>query len=107
MIEATEQSFAQDVEQSQGVVLADFLATWCGPCQQLRPLLLQLEQARPDVKIVGVDFDKAPNVAVKYGVRSLPTLILFRDGKAVGQRTGNPGSLSQLQGMIDGALSRG
>lgn len=107
MIEATEQSFEQQVEQSSGVVLVDFHATWCGPCQQLRPILGELEQTRPDIQIVGVDFDKAPNVAVKYCVRSLPTLVLFKDGKPVGQRTGNPGSLGQLQGMIDGALSRG
>jgi thioredoxin len=106
MIEATEQSFASEVEAASGVVLVDFHAPWCGPCQQLRPLLAQLEQTMPNVKVVGVDFDQAPNVAVRYGVRSLPTLILFRDGRAIGQRNGNPGSLAELRGMIDSALGR-
>jgi thioredoxin 1 len=103
MIEATEQSFPTEVEQAPGLVLVDFHAAWCGPCQQLRPLLEQFGQQRADLKVVGVDFDRAPNVAVKYGVRALPTLILFKDGKAVGQRVGNPGSMSELAQMVDGA----
>lgn len=106
MIEATEQTFVTEVEQATGPVLVDFHAPWCGPCKLLRPLLEQLTGQRPDVKVVGVDFDQSPNLAVKYGVRALPTLILFRNGKAVGQRVGNPGSIAELSRMVDSTLSQ-
>lgn len=106
MIQATEQTFAAEAEQAPGVVLVDFHAPWCGPCKQLEPLLEQFVQRRAgSIKLVGIDFDQAPNVAVKYGVRSLPTLILFKDGKAIGQRSGNPGTMAELERMIDGALA--
>lgn len=106
MIEVTDQTFGPQVEQASRPVLVDFHATWCGPCQALRPLLEQFESSRPDLDIVGVDFDRAPNVAVRYGVRSLPTLILFRGGKAIGQRVGGPGSMAELARMVDAALAQ-
>lgn len=106
MLETTDQTFAAEVEQASGPVLVDFHAPWCGPCQALRPVLAQLDQRRPDLKIVGVDYDRSPQIALRYGVRALPTLILFRDGKAVGQRAGNvPASLAELERMIDGTLT--
>lgn len=107
MLEATDQTFATEVEQASTPVLADFHAEWCQPCKQLAPLLDQLAQRRVGaLKIVGVDLATAPNAAQKYGVRALPTLILFKDGKTVGQRVGNPGSVAELERMVDEALGQ-
>lgn len=106
MHDATEQTFASEVEQSTVPVLVEFHAQWCGPCKAIRPMLDQLAQKRSgSLKVVGVDFEHSPNVAVRYGVRTLPTLILFKGGKAVGQRTGAPASLGELEAMVDRALA--
>lgn len=105
MVEATEQTFAALVEQSSTPVLVEFHAPWCGPCKALRPVLEMLEQKRGGtLKVVGVDYQASPGIAVRYGVRSLPTLILFRGGKALGVRTDAPGSVAQLEAMVDDAL---
>lgn len=107
MLEATDQTFAAEVEQASMPVLVDFHAEWCGPCKDLAPLLDQLGHRRGNaLKIVGVDLANAPSVAIKYGVRALPTLILFKDGQARGQRVGNPGSVSELERMVDAALGQ-
>jgi thioredoxin 1 len=107
MLEATDQTFAAEVEQASVPVLADFHAQWCGPCKELAPLLDQLGQRRgSSLKIVGVALERAPNAAMKYGVRALPTLILFKNGNAMGKRVGNPGSVAELERMVDGALGQ-
>lgn len=62
-------------------MLVDFYAEWCGPCKQLAPVLEELARETPEAKIVKVDVDEASNVASRYGVNSIPTLILFREGK--------------------------
>jgi thioredoxin 1 len=66
-----------DAEIAEGVVLVDFHAQWCGPCRQLGPVLEQLT----DVKIVKVDVDQHQQLAVKYGVTSIPAMIFFKDGE--------------------------
>lgn len=73
---------------SNDVVLVDFFATWCGPCKMLGPVLEEFDQDRSDVKIVKVDIDEKTDLAREYGVMSVPTLILFKDGKPVATRTG-------------------
>lgn len=108
MIEADDRSFGPEVTEASVPVLVEFHAPWCGPCKALRPMLEQLEQRRAgSIKLVGVDYQNSPSVATAYGVRSLPTLILFRGGQAIGRRDGAPGSVGELEGMIDGALGRG
>jgi thioredoxin 1 len=107
VIEATDGSFEREVTQAQTPVLVEFHAPWCGPCKALRPMLEQLEQRRAGaLKVVGVDYQNSPGIATAYGVRSLPTLILFRQGQALGRRDGAPNSLGELETMIDGALAR-
>lgn len=73
----------------EGVVLVDFYADWCGPCKMIAPILNELSQDMGDkVKIVKVDVDADGELAQRFDVMSIPTLILFKDGKPVGRRTG-------------------
>jgi|ERR671915_2134931 thioredoxin 1 len=99
----TEQSFKLEVLQSDRPVLVDFYADWCGPCQTIKPILEELAQeyvGRVDVR--RVDVDENQGLAQQYGVRGIPTLLLFKDGQAretvVGLR-----SKSQLVELIDRA----
>ncbi len=73
---------------SKGKVLVDFYADWCGPCQMLAPILEQLATEQTDVKIVKLNVDEAQNIAAEYRVMSIPTMILFEDGKLVEQKVG-------------------
>lgn len=79
----TTETFEQDVVQSQRPVLVDFYADWCGPCKVVGPIVQELSEdyeGRVDVR--KVDVDSNPDLASRYGVRSIPTLILFKDGIA-------------------------
>ncbi len=75
---------------SKGKVLVDFYATWCGPCKMLAPLLEEIDERKEagDLLIVKVDVDEAGIIAARFGIQSIPTLILFKDGKGVSQALG-------------------
>lgn len=80
IIEATEATFAQDVQE--GTVLVDFWAPWCGPCRLQGTILEEVESSLPDdAKIVKVNVDDAPGIAARFGVRSIPTLAVLRNGQ--------------------------
>ena len=70
---------------ASGRVLVDFYATWCGPCKMLAPILEEIDERKEagDLLIVKVDVDEASDIAMKFGIQSIPTLILFENGKAV------------------------
>lgn len=78
--EITGSDFEAVVLKSDKPVLVDFNATWCGPCRMLKPALEEVAAERPDVKVVGVDIDEAPELAREYSIYSIPCLIVFRDG---------------------------
>ena len=63
------------------LVLVDFYATWCGPCRMISPIIDEVAKETTDLMVVKVDVDKYPNIATKYGIMSIPTLIVFKNGK--------------------------
>lgn len=83
-----------------GNVLVDFYAEWCGPCKRLGPIIDELAREIDTVTFVKVNMDKAQAIAHRYGVRSIPTLIFFKDGKNVKQTTGFK-SKSEILGLIN------
>lgn len=84
IINATDASFDTDVVNSDGLVLVDFWAAWCGPCKAIAPVLEELaEDYQGRVKIVKVDVDTNPQSAARFGIRSIPTLFVFKNGERV------------------------
>ncbi len=88
VLQIKEDQFEEEVLKAEGKVLVDFWASWCGPCKMLSPVVEQLSEETPDVKFVGVDVDDAEGLAVKYGISSIPCLVLFKDGEAVNRSVG-------------------
>ncbi len=72
----------------KGLVLVDFFATWCGPCKMLSPVLEDLASDRDSIDIVKVDIDESMNLARQYGIMSVPTLVLMKDGKILAKTSG-------------------
>lgn len=95
----TTDEFENEVLNAKGTVLVDFFATWCGPCKMLAPHLDELSAKNPDVKIVKIDVDEETPLAIKYGVASIPTLLLFKDGEKVKQTLGYQ-TLDQLENFV-------
>ncbi|MCW1967899.1 MAG: thioredoxin [Anaerolineae bacterium] len=88
-VELTDTSFETSVEKGQGLVLVDFWAEWCGPCRQIAPIVDQIATENEGKLTVGkVDVDANQMVAQKYGVMSIPTLMLFKNGKLVERMVG-------------------
>lgn len=82
-----ENEFEQYVENSQGLVLVDFFATWCGPCRMLAPILEDLSE-EVETPIYKIDVDECENLSRKFGILSIPTMIFFKDGELVEKITG-------------------
>ena len=85
----TDASFQAEVLESDRPVVVDFWAAWCGPCRVMSPILEELAQERDDLRVVKVDVDHNQRVAAQYGVLSMPTFMVFRDGAPVGQIVGS------------------
>src|SRR5450759_5909087 len=83
-IVVTDASFQTDVEQMNGIMLVDFWATWCGPCKMIAPIVEQIaSENEGKIKVGKLDVDANGQTAMKYGVMSIPTLILFKNGEPV------------------------
>ncbi len=82
--QVTDSSFKQEVLESEVPVLVDFWAPWCGPCRMVAPVVDEIaQQYEGQVKVVKVNTDENPQVASQYGIRSIPTLMIFKDGARV------------------------
>lgn len=93
-----------DEKSSEGVILIDFYADWCGPCRMLAPMLEELSKEMSGKATIGkVDIDAAQDTASKLGIHAVPTLILFKNGKEVDRVVGVRDKAS-LKSMIEGAL---
>jgi thioredoxin 1 len=85
----TDADFASEVEEQAGLTVVDFWATWCGPCRMIAPILEQLvDEYAGRVTVAKLDVDANPKAAARFGVRSIPTLLFFKDGKLVDQVIG-------------------
>lgn len=96
----TEENFEQEVEKSDVPVLVDFWASWCVPCQMQGPVVEQAAEKFPQVKFGKVNVDEEGGLAGKYGVMSIPMLVLFQGGQAVQKAVGFH-SLEELQKLLD------
>jgi len=101
-----DENFENDVLNSSKLTLVDFWAEWCGPCKQIGPILEEIAEEKKDMlKIVKLNIDENPQTPQKYGVRGIPTLILFKDGKLVNSKVGSmPKSL--LSEWIESCLNK-
>ncbi len=97
-------NFQSDVLQSSEPVVIDFWAEWCGPCKMIAPALEEISsEMGGKVKIAKVNIDENPELATQYGVRSIPTLLIFKDGEIVANKIG-AAPKSQLSDWISGAI---
>ncbi|MFT7618637.1 MAG: thioredoxin 1 [Planctomycetota bacterium] len=106
MIEINSENFEAEVITAGGVSLVDFSATWCGPCKALAPTIEELagEYADRGVKIGKCDVDEAGDIAARYGIMSVPTILFFKDGEKVDTMMGNQPKNS-IQAKIDALLA--
>ncbi len=100
-VQVNENNFHDEVEAVGGLVLLDFYAVWCGPCKMLAPVLDAIGEEYHDIKICKSDVDEAPALAGKFNVQSIPTVVLFKDGKVVDGFVGYRAK-EQILPMIDG-----
>ncbi len=102
VVHVTDANFGSEIQQMQGLALVDFWAVWCGPCQAIAPVIDQLaESYSGKVKVAKLDTDSNQETAIKFNVRSIPTIMFFKDGKHVDTVVGaDPRIKTILEGKI-------
>lgn len=103
-VKVTDSSFDADVLKSTTPVVVDFWAEWCGPCKMIGPSLEEIaKELGPRAKIVKINIDENPGAPSKYGVRGIPTLMVFKDGKLAATKVG-AAPKNQLQSWIESSI---
>lgn len=103
--EVSDGTFEDEVLKSSEPVLVDFFAEWCGPCKAMAPALEEIaSELQGKVKVVKVDVDQSPGVTGEYGIRAMPTLIMFKDGKVAAQHTGALVQKKKLEDWINQSI---
>ena len=87
-ITITKDNFQAEVIEAKGTVLIDFWASWCGPCRMLSPIVDQVAEEHPDVKVGKINVDEEPELASQFDVMSIPMLVVFKDGQKVNESVG-------------------
>ena len=106
-VKVTDESFERDVLKSDKPVLVDFWAEWCGPCKQIAPALEQISEELADQIIVAkVNIEDSPTAPSRYGVRGIPTLMLFRDGQLASMKVGAMPKQKIVEWLTEAGLSR-
>ena len=107
-VAVTDESFERDVLQSQNPVLVDFWAEWCGPCKQIAPALEQIaEELAGQVTVAKVDIEASPTTPSRYGVRGIPTMMLFRGGQMASMKVGAMPKQKILEWLAETGLKAG
>ena len=100
------QSFETHTARASHPVLVDFWAPWCGPCRAMSPLLDRVaDERRAQLQVGKINTDEQQDLALRFGIRSIPTLVLFRDGKEIARRSGSS-DFRSLSGWLDESLAR-
>lgn len=102
----SDKTFEDEVLKSAQPVVVDFFAEWCGPCKAMAPALeLVAQEMKGRIKVVKLDVDRNPNVTMKYGIRAMPTLMIFKGGQVAAQHTGALVQKKRLEEWITGSLT--
>ena len=88
VVKVTSETFETEVLKSKELVLIDFFADWCGPCKMLSPIVDEIAQESEDIKVVKINVDESPDIAMDYRVMSIPTLIVIKDGQEKARSVG-------------------
>lgn len=88
VVKVTSNNFEEEVIKCEKTVLVDFYAEWCGPCKMLSPIIDEIAKENPDIKVVKVNVDEAQDLAMRYQVMSIPTLVIIKNGQQINKSVG-------------------